>query len=446
MVVEEMVVEEMVEEETMGVTPEEAADLIRPTDSLAVPLGPGVPGKLLHALAGRDGFDDLQVFGALLPDLYEVFLRPGVRLRSGFYGPAERFLLAANAAIEFVPADFRRFGPLLENLRPRVMTTAAATADADGWMSLSLHAGASVAELHRAAADPERVCMVEVSEAFPRTHGLPPEHRHALHVDEVDIVIESDAQPFELADAPASEVEEAIAGFAVDFIPDGATLQTGIGGIPNTVATMLAEGSGSGYGVHSEMFTTGLMRLSKAGKVTNDHKGLHDGYSVTTFSAGTAELYEWLHDNDQVRFLPVDHVNSPEAISRNREMITINGAVSVDFAGQVLADTISGAQFSGIGGHEDFIAGAGLDLSDRSLICLPSTATVDGRLVSRLIPHLDAGAIVTTPRHQVDVIITEYGTAELSGLTVRERARALAAIAHPEFRDEMVEAAERWPG
>jgi acyl-CoA hydrolase len=426
-------------------TPADAAELIAATDSIAVPLGPGVPGQFLHALGAREAWDDLRVFGALLPDLYELFTRPGVSLRSGFFGPAERFLIAAGADVQFVPADFRRFAPALEQIAPRVVATAAAQPDSDGWMSLSLHAGASAEELKRAAADPARLCVVETSPSFPRTLGLPPKHRHALHVDEVDVIIEGDASPFELADAPASDVEQAIAAFAADFVPEGATLQTGIGGIPNTVATLLAERSGGGYGIHSEMFTTGLMRLCKAGKVTNDHKGEFDGFAVTTFAAGTPELYEWLDGNESVRFLPVDIVNSPEKISRNREMITINGAMSVDLAGQVIADTIGGAQFSGIGGHEDFIAGAGLELSDRSLICLPATTTVDGQMVSRIAGVAAAGSIVTTPRHQIDVVITEFGVAELAGKTVRERAAALASIAHPDFRAELEECGTRWP-
>ena len=435
-------------------TLDEAVATVRPSDTLAVPLGPGVPGSFVHALGGRDDFERLEVFGALLPDLYELFLRSGVHYRSGFFGPAERFLLAGGADIEFVPADFRRFTPVMEGLAPRIMATAATPPNADGWMSLSLHAGASVAELHRAAADPDRVCLVETSPRFPYTRGLPPDHRHALHVDEVDIVIAGDADPFELADAPTSDVERAIADHAAAFIPDGATLQTGIGGIPNAVATLLAEGPGAGYGIHSEMFTTGLMKLCRAGKVSNDHKGEFDGFSVSTFAGGTRELYDWLDGNDEVRFLPVDIVNSPELISKNREMITINGALAVDLAGQVVADTIDGRQFSGIGGHEDFIAGAGLELSDRSLVCLPSTTWVaredtggDDRreLVSRIAGTLPAGAVVTTPRHQVDVVVTEYGAAELQGLTIRERARALAAIGHPDFRDELAAMAEVWP-
>ena len=426
-------------------SPAEAAGIVRAVDSIAVPLGPGVPGQFLHALATREDFTRLDIFGALLPDLYEVFVRPGVFYRSGFYGPAERFLVASGANVEFVPSDFRGFEPALEAIAPRIVSTAGTPPDADGWMSLSLHAGASVAELQRACADPDRICLVETSPEFPKTFGLPPEHRHALNIRDVDVVVEGNATPFALEDPPPSELETTIAQYAEAYIPDGATLQTGIGGIPNAIAGILADGSGSGFGIHSEMFTTGLMRLCEAGKVTNRQKTAFDGFSVTTFAAGTPELYDWLDDNDAVRFLPVGIVNSPTVISSNHNMITINGAMAVDLAGQVVADTISGQQFSGIGGHEDFIAAASLVLSDRSLICLPSTTTIDGQLVSRISPNLPTGSIVTTARHQVDVIITEYGTAELRGLTVGERAKALAAIGHPAFREELDAMAAVWP-
>ena len=189
-------------------SPAEAAGLVGSVDTLAVPLGPGVPGQFVHALAGRDSYDELLIFGALLPDLYEVFLRPGVTLRSGFFGPAERFLIAAGAEVEFVPADFRRFAPVLQQIAPRVVATAAAPPDAEGWMSLSLHAGATIDEFRRAAADPDRLCLVETSESFPRTMGLAPDHRHALHVDEIDVIVPGDASPFELADREASDVDK----------------------------------------------------------------------------------------------------------------------------------------------------------------------------------------------------------------------------------------------
>jgi acyl-CoA hydrolase len=411
---------------------------------MAVPLGPGVPGGFLHGLAGRDDWTDLDIFGALMPDLYEVMMKPNVRYRSGFFGPAERFLRDAGGVVEFVPADFRRFAPIMEQLSPRIMATVATPPDADGYMSLSLHAGASVAELHRAGADPERLLVVEISPNYPRTMGNG-EHRHALHVDEADVIIETDRSPFELADAASNESDIAIAKHAAAFVPDGATLQTGIGGIPNMVATLLAEGDGGGYGIHSEMFTNGLMRLHKAGKVSNTNKGRFEGQSITTFAAGTAELYSWLDNNTEVRFLPVDVVNSPEVIAENRHMITVNGAIAIDLSGQVVADTIDGRQFSGVGGHEDFNAGAGLRLEDRSLLCLRSTTHVDGDPVSRIVPKLPTGSVVSTPRHQIDVVVTEYGTAELQGLTIRERARALASIGHPDFRDDLEAVAEVWP-
>jgi acyl-CoA hydrolase len=193
------------------------------------------------------------------------------------------------------------------------------------------------------------------------------------------------------------------------------------------------------------MFTTGLMKLHQAGKVTN-RKGTYDGVSVATFAAGTKELYEWLHLNTDVAFLPVDRVNSPEAIARNRKAVTINAALAVDIQGQVIADTIASAQFSGIGGHEDFVSGPALELEDRSLLCLPSTFMKGDEMRSRIVPWFGPGAVITTPRHQVDVVITEYGAAELQGKTVHQRGEALAAIAHPAFREQLRAAADRASG
>ena len=421
----------------------DAVAAIRADDSLALPLGPGIPGGFLHALGERDDFQHLEVFGALLPDLYQLFLRAGVHFRSGFFGPAERFLRDAGANVDFVPADFRRFEPVLQHLKPRVMATAAAM-PVNGWVSLSVHAGASVDEMHRAGADPDRLLIVECSPHFPRTFGLGAD-QHRLRLDEIDIMIETDREPLNLPDAPPTEAEKAIAVLAMDYFHDGSTVQTGIGGIPTQVAKLLAEGPLGDLGVHSEMFTTGLMHLHKAGKVTNRKHGEFDGYSVTTFAAGTPELYTWLHENEEVRFLPVSLVNSPELIAKNRSMVTINGALAVDLAGQVIADTIVGVQFSGVGGHEDFVSGPGLSADGRSLICLPSSSIVEGQLVTRILPKLPAGSVVSTPRHQVDVVITEFGAAELLGRTIRERAVALAGIGHPDVRAELLDIASTWP-
>jgi acyl-CoA hydrolase len=306
------------------------------------------------------------------------------------------------------------------------MTTVATPPDADGWCSLSLHAGGTIAELRRAGADPNRVLIVESSDSYPRTFGLGENrragaerpgkvYRHALHVDEIDILVHSTDEPLALpgSDAEPTDADKAIARHAVGLVPSGATLQVGIGSIPNQIATLLAEGGGGDYGLHSEMFTDGCMKLHRAGKVTNARKGQYDGVSVTTFAFGSPDLYAWLDGNEAVAFLPVEIVNSPEVIAANRDMISVNGALAIDVHGQVVADTIAGDQFSGIGGAEDFVAGAGLELSDRSLICLPSTFSKDGELQSRIVPSFGPGAVITTPRHHVDVIVTEYGVAEL---------------------------------
>ena len=427
-------------------TAAEAAARLLPTDTLGIPLATGQPPGLMQALGERDDWQDLRVYGALLGVGTDLFSHPNVHYLSGFFGPFERALRDQGANISFAPADFRRFAPLLEEQAPRVMATAAAPPDADGWCSLSLHAGGTSSELIRAAADPRRLLIVEVSENYPRTFGMPPEHMHALKVDEIDILVEGSGSPLPLPDFEPSAADLDIAKHAAAFVPEGATLQTGIGTIPSAIASELARGERGDFGVHSEMFTNGLMELHEAGKVSNAHKGFYDGVSVATFAAGSTDLYGWLQENRDVAFLPVELVNSTEAIGRNRKMITINGALAIDVHGQVIADTINGTQFSGIGGHEDFIAGPALDVDDRSLLCLPATYEKDGELRSRVVPWFEAGAVITTPRHQVDVVVTEFGAAELQGKTVHQRALALAGIAHPDFREELIAAGERASG
>ena len=422
---------------------------VQVTDTIGFGLGPGQPPAFLRALGERDDWQDLRLYGALLTVWSEAYKHPNVHYLSGFWGPVERALRDMDDPelpnLSFAPADFRRFRPILEHQRPRIMCTPASPPDGEGWCSLSLHAGASVAELHRAGADPERLLVVECSPRFPRTKGLDPDHRHAIHVDEIDILIESDEAPIALPDPEPTDIDRAIAENARAFISDGATLQTGIGAVPSTIATLLADGPGGGYGLHSEMFTTGCMRLHQAGKVTNE-KTLYPGVSVTTFAAGTAELYDWLDDNDEVAFLPVEYVNTPELIARNERMVTINAALAVDIHGQVVADTILGAQYSGVGGHEDFVSGPGLSLTGRSLICLPSTFGEGDNRRSRIVPWFEAGTVITTPRHQVDVVVTEHGAAELMGKTIKQRGLALASVAHPDYRDELLEAADRASG
>ena len=418
----------------LNCTPDEAVGHIGAADTIGFGLGPANPDAFLTALSRRDDWIDLTVGGALLLGYYEFLAHPGVSYRCGFFGPAERMLLAGGANIELVPGGFRQFAPILRRYNPRVMTVLAAPPD-DGTVNLSLHIGATYDELLLAGRDPDRLLVVEVNPHLPRTRSLAPEYANTLPLDIVDILVEADGAPFTLAQPAPDEIDEAIADQARSFVTDGATLQIGIGAVPNMVATKLADGPGGGYGIHSEMFTDGLMRLHQAGKVTNDAKRLFNGVSITTFALGSAELYTWLDGNADVAFVPVQVVNDPTVIAQNHAFVSINGALSVDLYGQVVADNIDGRQISGVGGHEDFVAGAEIRVDDHSLICLRSTAVSNGVMRSRIVPFLPEGSVVSTPRHHTGVVITEHGSADLSGRTVRERATALAEIAHPDFRD-----------
>ena len=423
-------------------TAEEAAALVRPVDTVGFGLGPANPHALLRALSAREDLEDLTLGGALLLDLFEVVAKPGVHYRCGFYGPVERYYKALGADVQLVPAGFRQFAPVLERLVPRVMAAQATPPDVDGRMSLSLHFGATRDALLAAGRDPERVLIVEQNPALPWTSPLDG-FDNTLPVALADVLVES-AEPLASPPAPlADEADERIAEHALALVDERAPLQTGIGAIPSIVATRLAARPGGEYGVHTELLTDGLMALHEAGKVTNAHKGQFDGVSVTTFALGSPALYRWLDRNQAVAFGPVSVVNDPAVIQRNRRFVSINGAIQLDLYGQVVADAVGGRQISGVGGHEDFVAGADLETEDRSLVCLRATVEVDGHVRSRIVPALPEGSVVSTPRHHTATVVTEFGVADLRGLTVRERASALAGIAHPEFRDELARAAAR---
>ena len=268
-----------------------------------------------------------------------------------------------------------------------------------------------------------------------------------MHVDEIDVLVESDAAPFALADPPPTDVDRAIAEHAARSSPTARRCRPGSAPSRRRSSALLAEGDGGDYGIHSEMFTTGLMRLHEAGKVTN-RKGQFDGVSVATFAAGTEELYEWLDGNHDVAFLPVEVVNSPERDRPQPRRWSRSTARSRSTSRARSSPTRSRAPSSrASAGTRTSSPAPRCRSSDRSLLCLPSTVTVGRRARrSRIVPWFEAGEVITTPRHQVDVIVTEYGAAELQGKTVHQRGEALAAIAHPDFRDELLEAAERASG
>lgn len=414
----------------------EAAALLRVEDTLAVPLATGQPAALLTALGERQDYRSLSVFGGLLTAPYSVFSQPGVRFVSGFYGPIERMMKNAGAHIDYLPADFLGWERYAETSRPRVVASALAPMDERGYLSFGLHGGATFHAFLDAARDPERLAIGEVMRDMPQVRGLGRFGGHRIHVSQVDCLIESDRGVFELPPQPTVTEDEKIAAFVEELVADGSTLQIGIGGIPNGVAQLLAGGRKGDFGIHTEMLVDGIMQLHRAGKVSN-HKGIFDGYSIATFAAGSRALYDWMHDNPEVRLLPVSQVNDPAIIRRNRNMVSINGAIAVDLSGQIMADTIGPRQYSGVGGHELFVIGAGASAGGKSIICLHSTATVEGRRVSSIVASLPLGTAVTTPRHHVQYVVTEHGVADLAMLTARERAAALLRIAHPDFREEL---------
>lgn len=420
---------------------EEAVGLVRPVDTIGLGLVTATPVGLLKALSRRSDWESLTLSGGLILGIFDVFLHPHVHYRSSFYGGGERHYQSLGADIQFVPSFFRHYGLLIQHLAPRVMMMQGSMPDEHGRVSLSLYNGAHFNEFLAAGRDPERLLIVECSPHFPRTFAVDG-FVNAIALDDIDVIVYSDERPTVLPGDVGTPEDAAIADFAATYVPDGATLQTGIGAVPSLVANALAQREGGDYGVHSEMFTDGLFALCAAGKVNNSRKTIHRGTSVITFGLGSKAMYEYLHENESVRFAPVQYVNDPSVIARNPRMVSINSALEVDLQGQIIADTMGARQYTGVGGHMDFVEGTSLSLEHTSLICLQSTALVNGRRKSRIIGDMTPYSAVTTPRHLAGVIVTEYGSADLRGLTVKERAQALVAIAHPDFRDELSATAE----
>ncbi len=294
--------------------------------------------------------------------------------------------------------------------------------DNQGYMSFGL----SVDYTLQAAAS-ARTVIAEVNPRMPRTLGS------RIHVSEVDFLVETDYPPIEIQIPEITEVEKQIGGNVASLIPDRANLQLGIGAIPDAVLQFLTEKKD--LGIHSEMFSDGILDLYEKGVVTNKYNNLNPGKFVATFLMGTRKLYDFVHNNPSVIMKPVDYTNNLFVAGRLNNLISINSALEVDLYGQVCADMIGSRQFSAVGGQADFVRAASHSPGGKSIIAFPSTSK--GGSISRIVARLKAGACVTTSRNDVDYIITEYGIAALKGKSNIQRAEALIAIAHPLFRDEL---------
>jgi len=419
---------------------DDAAALIGERDQILLPLAPAQPVGLLHALGRRERFSELRLLCALLQERFAVLERPGVHVVSQFFGHVERELRASGVAIDHLTSDFHGLELIARREKPRVVASAVAPPDEDGFLSFGVHAGASEIPFFEAARDPGRLAIAEVNPHMPATRGLDAHGGHRIHCSEVDVIVEQAAELAELAGKDRGAADLRIAEHASTLVRDGATLQFGIGGIPNAIARILADGPRGDFGIHTEMLVDGVKLLHEAGKVTN-RKGSYDGYSVCTFALGSRALYDWAAREESLRFLPVSATNLPSLIGRNRRPVSINAAIMIDLAGQVVADTVAGRQHSGVGGHESFVTGAREADGGTSILCLHATALVRGERRSRVVGQLPPGSIVTTPRHQVQWVATEHGIANLFGRSDRERAECLIALAAPEHRDDLRAAA-----
>ncbi len=405
-------------------------------ESIATGLLTGQARGVLRAFGPRAAGRPLTVYLGILIEPYALLRDPAVRVVSGFFGPIERMARRMGLPVEFLPADFHGFERLTLALRPRAIAALVSPPDDEGYCAFGLNSGATFRPFLQAARDPERVAIAEVNPLLPRIAGLPELGAHRVHVSEIDVIVEDETPIVTVPYAAPVAEERAIARWVAELVEDGATLQFGIGGIPNAVAELLCGEARGDFGIHSEMLVDGIMRLHEAGKVAN-RKGVHDGLTIGTFAGGSAALYRWLDRNPLVRLLPVSEVNAPPLLARMRHFTSINAALAVDLHGQIVADVIGDRQYSGIGGHETFTMGAREAPGGKSIVCLRSTATVGGTRVSTISAALPAGSVVTTPRHQVHYVVTEWGIARLEDRSDRERADALIAVAHPDFRAEL---------
>lgn len=294
--------------------------------------------------------------------------------------------------------------------------------DKHGYVSLGVSVGGT-----KPACLNAKMVIAQVNDQMPRTMG-----ESFLHVSQLTCCVEASTPLPELSGGTIGEVEEAIGRNVASLVEDGSTLQLGIGTIPDAVLKFL--GDKKDLGIHSEMFSDGVVELAEAGVITNAKKTLHPGKFEVAFLMGTRRLYDFVDHNPDVELRPVDYVNNPFVIAQNENMVSINSCVQVDLMGQVASESIGPKQISGVGGQVDFVRGASASKGGVSIMAMPST--VKGK-ISKIVPLLDEGAAVTTSRNDVDYIVTEYGVAALKGQTLRQRARNLIEIARPDFRDEL---------
>ena len=416
------------------VSPAEAVAGIGSGQQVYVHCAAATPSVLLDALVARAselsdvGMIHLHIEGPgphLTPAMASHF-----RHRALFVGPNARAAVNEGRA-DYVPVFLSDVPRLFDRgtLPLDAVLVNATMPDRHGFCSL----GVSVEAIH-AAIRAARTVVVQLNRAMPRTLG-----ESFIHVSDIDLAVEVDVPPYEHITAPVGDVEMRIGEYVAELVPNGATIQLGIGAIP--AATAIALHGHRDLGIHTEMFTDPVVDLVEAGVVTGARKERNRGKIVTAFLMGTRRLYDFVHDNPMVEMRSVDFTNDTHVIRSFDAMTAINSAIEVDLTGQVVADSIGSRIYSGVGGQMDFIRGAALARDGRAIIALPSTAA--GGTVSRIAPTLGVGAGIVTTRAHVQTVVTEYGVAELFGRSLGERASALVDIAHPDHRERLRSEAKR---
>jgi acyl-CoA hydrolase len=414
--------------------PADVVDHVTPGTQIIVPLANGEPTAVLDALEAAAAAGDPRVDEVRVHQMHAIHDRPylrgeyGTRLKniSYFLSHVTRPQFAAGH-VGLVPAHFSEVYALMRMRTDDPLVIAAASPpDRHGYFSLGVSADYTSSFIGRSR------MFLEVTDSMPRTFG-----RNQVHVSQVVGWCRSDRPLVEVAPVAPGETDCKIAELVAERIPDGATIQTGIGAIPNAIMASLADHRD--LGIHTELLSDGVIDLMESGIVNGVKKRLNRTKTVGTFALGTARLHEFLHENTAVELHAVRYVNDPRIIANETNFVSINATLTVDFLGQCASETIGGRYYSSSGGQNDFARGAMYSDGGQGFVVLHST-TSNG--TSRIVPQLAAGDVVTTPKNTVDKIVTEYGVAELRGKSIKERAEALIAIAHPDHRDELTAAAE----
>ncbi|NCC78785.1 MAG: acetyl-CoA hydrolase/transferase family protein [Clostridia bacterium] len=421
------------------ITLEQALNMIKPDMNVVTGLGAGEAQLIMnniHTIADR--VKNVTITNCLSMahgDFLSEEYVDSFNIDGWFFSPPLRRAFK-NGNISFIPNHLHLAGwKRLDHVKPDIFVGTASMPDKHGFISLSTSNTYESQMIETAD-----VVILEINPNYPRTFG-----DVEIHFSEIDYFIEADYPVPTLPDVEPNEKDKKIGALIADLINDGDTLQLGIGGIPNAVAYALKDKKD--LGIHTEMMTSGMVELIEAGAVTGKKKTLHKGKHVATFALGNKKLYDFIDNNPSVMILNGKYVNDPAVIGLNDNMVSINTALEVDLSGQVCSESIGPVQFSGTGGQADTAVGAQNAKNGRSFIALYSTAMVrnpetgEKEEKSKIVPLLKRGAIVTLSRNDVDMVVTEYGVAHLRGTNVRERIERLVAIAHPDFREEIMKEA-----